>query len=193
MFKSHGMNYENFGAPQKDGSNRPFLNKFDLKHWPNCYSMAQMTTYSCLLYFVSKKEMEYRAQWDWSTYSRLLISRCLREIKINIDLSIHLLIRHPPKEQNKGDNLVGQLHNDFPLMARKIDKDRTYYQSLKCKDSFVFACPEKDILFEEKRGCNEIGDWSDLYRLDLESSPHCVVLHLTNLSTRTNCTLINEC
>ena len=33
-----------------------------------------------------------------------------------------------------------------------------YYQSLKCKDSFVFACPEKDISIEEKRGCNEIGD-----------------------------------
>ena len=46
-------------------------------------------------------------------YSRLLISRCQREIKINIDLSIHPLIHHPPKEEKKqGDNHVGQLHND---------------------------------------------------------------------------------
>ena len=33
------------------------------------------------------------------------------------------------------------------------------YQSLKCKDSFVCVCPEKDISsIEEKRGCNKIGD-----------------------------------
>ena len=34
-------------------------------------------------------------------YSRLLISRCQREIKININLSIHPLIHHPPKEEKK--------------------------------------------------------------------------------------------
>ena len=61
------------------------------------------------------------------------------------------------------------------------------YKFLKCKDSFVCVFPEKDISsIDKKRGCNEIGDWSDLYRLDLESNPHCDVLHLTNLSTRTN-------
>ena len=34
-----------------------------------------------------------------------------------------------------------------------------YYQSLKCKDSFVCVCPEKEVSsIEENRGRNEIGD-----------------------------------
>ena len=88
-----------------------------------------------------------------TVYSRLLIGRCQREIKINIDLSIHPLIHHPPKEE-KIRGITMSVNYIMINGGKKLAK-----QSLKCIDSFVCVCREKDIsAIEEKRGCNKIGD-----------------------------------
>ena len=54
-------------------------------------------------------------------YSRLLISRCQREIKINIDLSIHPLSHHPLKEEKKTRGITVSVN--YLMMVGKIGKD----------------------------------------------------------------------
>ena len=84
------------------------------------------------------------------------MSRCQREIKINIDLSIHLLIHHPPEEKKIRGITMSVNYKMIYRDGRKIGKDRLICKNAKIL-SFVFVLKRTSPRLRRKEGVMRFG------------------------------------